>query len=197
MALYDQFNPNGFAPKISTKATSLCNPVIKTIVKTKQVFKVTNPRAHLVCFPMTAPNAQPAPRVVVANQFGAATLQPGKPTGLCVPSWKSLAGPLHQKQNTPPGLNHFTCYPVKVTSGAYKPPAGILLRDEFAKANVKVVVNPVPRTLCLPAKKTITTKAGVKTYPMVNPDLHLLCYPVTKTRSATPCMRRTSSAASR
>jgi hypothetical protein len=186
VALYDQFNPNGFAPKISAKATSLCNPVIKTIVKTKQVFKVTNPRAHLVCYPMTAPNAQPAPRVVVANQFGQATLQPGKPTGLCVPSWKSLTGPLHQKHNTPPGLNHFTCYPVKVTSGAYKPPAGILLRDEFAKGNVKVVVNPVPRTLCLPAKKTITTPAGVKSYPMVNPDLHLLCYPVTKTPIRNP-----------
>ena len=46
---------------------------------------------------------------------------------------------------------------------------------------MKVTVNPVPRTLCLPAKKTITTTAGVKSYPMVNPDLHLLCYPVTKT----------------
>ena len=78
--------------------------------------------------------------------------------------------------NTPPNLNHFTCYPVTLTNGAYKPPAGILLRDEFATANVKVTVNPVPRQLCLPAKKTITTKAGVKSYPMVNPDVHLLCY---------------------
>ena len=101
VGLYDQFNPNGFKPKISPKATSLCNPVIKTIVKTKQVFKVTNPRAHLVCFPMTAENAQPSPTVVVANQFGIATLQPGKPTGLCVPSWKSLTGPLHHEAEHP------------------------------------------------------------------------------------------------
>ena len=99
----------------------------------------------------------------------------------CVPSWKSLTGPLHKTPNTPPNLNHFTCYPVTVTSGAYKPPTGILLRDEFASANVKVTVNPVPKVLCLPAKKTITTNAGTKSYPMVNPDMHLLCFAVTKT----------------
>jgi hypothetical protein len=51
---------------------------------------------------------------------------------------------------------------------------------------VKVTVNPVPRQLCLPAKKTITTKAGVKSYPMVNPDTHLLCYAVTKTPIKNP-----------
>ena len=183
--LFDQFNPNGFAPKIDPHANLLCNPVTKTL-PTKQVFKVTNPRAHLVCFPMTAANAQPAPRVIVANQFGQATLKPGQPNRLCVPSWKSLTGPLHKTPNTPPNLNHFTCYPVSVVSGAYKPPTGILLRDEFASTNVKVTVNPVPRMLCLPAKKTITTKAGTKSYPMVNPDMHLLCYAVTKTPIRNP-----------
>src|SRR5262245_41283700 len=87
--LFDQFNPNGFVPKINPHAASLCNPVRKTLPN-KQVFGVTNPRAHLVCFPMSAENAQPAPRVVVANQFGTGTLQPGKPNRFCVPSWKSL-----------------------------------------------------------------------------------------------------------
>jgi hypothetical protein len=183
--LFDQFNPNGFTPKITPHANVLCNPVMKTL-PTKQVFKVTNPRAHLVCFPMSAENAQPAPSVVVSNQFGTATVKPGKPNGFCVPSWKSLTGPLHKKVNTPPNLNHFTCYPVTLASGAYTPPAGILLRDEFAKKNVKVTVNPVPSLLCLPAKKVITTTAGTKTYPMVNPELHLLCYPVTKTPVRNP-----------
>jgi hypothetical protein len=183
--LFDQFNPNGFTPKIDTHAATLCNPVRKTLPN-KQVFKVTNPAAHLVCFPMSAENAQPAPSVIVANQFGKATLQPGKPNGLCVPSWKSLTGPPNKTPNTPPNLNHFTCYPVTVTSGAYKPPAGILLRDEFASANVKVTVDPSPRELCLPAKKTITTSAQKKSYPMVNPDVHLLCYRVTKTPIKNP-----------
>jgi hypothetical protein len=183
--LFDQFNPNGFVPKINPHANLLCNPVMKTL-PTKQVFKVTNPRAHLVCFPMTAANAQPAPSVVVSNQFGTATVKPGKPSSFCVPSWKSLTAPLHHTVNTPPNLNHFTCYPVTLASGAYKPPPGIVLRDEFAKANVKVTVNPVPRLLCLPAKKTVTTNAGTKVYPMVNPDMHLLCYPVTKTPTRNP-----------
>jgi hypothetical protein len=105
--LFDQFNPNGFTPKINPHASALCNPVMKTLPN-KQVFKVTNPRAHLVCFPMSAENAQPAPRVVVANQFGTGTVQPGKPNSFCVPSWKSLSAPLHMKVNTPPNLNHFT-----------------------------------------------------------------------------------------
>ncbi len=183
--LFDQFNPNGFTPKIDPHAATLCNPVVKTL-PTKQVFKPRYPGAHLVCFPMSAENAQPAPSVIVANQFGQATVQPGKPNGLCVPSWKSLTGPLHRTPNTPPNLNHFTCYPITVTSGAYKPPTGILLRDEFASANVKVTVNPVPKELCLPAKKTVTTKAGTKSYPMVNPAIHLLCYSVTKTPTRNP-----------
>jgi hypothetical protein len=183
--LFDQFNPNGFVPTINPHATTLCNPVMKTLPN-KHVFKITRPRAHLVCFPMSAENAQRAPRVVVANQFGTATVQPGKPNRLCVPSWKSLTGPPHMKANTPPGLNHFTCYPVRLAGGAYKAPAGILLRDEFSSKNVRVAVNPVPRQLCLPATKTITTKAGTKSYPMINPDMHLLCYSVSKTPIRNP-----------
>ena len=103
--------PTASRQRSTQRPTSLCNPVMKTIVKTKQVFKITNPRAHLVCFPMTAPNAQPAPTVVVANQFGTATLQPGKPTGLCVPSWKSLTGPLHMKHEHPAGPQPFHLLP--------------------------------------------------------------------------------------
>lgn len=183
--LFDQFNPNGFVPTIDPHAASLCNPVRKTL-SNHQVFKITNPQAHLVCFPMSAQNAQPAPRVVVANQFGTATVQPGEANRFCVPSWKSLTGPLHKQVDTPPNLNHFTCYPVSLVRGTYHPPAGILLRDEFSSKNVKVTVNPVPSRLCLPAKKTITTSAGTKSSPMVNPDVHLLCYPVTKTPIRNP-----------
>src|SRR5262249_8782741 len=157
--------------------STLCNPVRKTLPN-KQVFKVTNPRAHLVCFPMSAENAQPAPRVVVANQFGTATLQPGKPSRFCVPSSRRLMGPVAMNPDPPANLNHFTCYPATLTRGAYKPPPGILLRDEFSSTNVKVTVGPVPRLLCLPAKKTIKTNAGTKSYPMINPDVHLLCYSV-------------------
>ena len=66
------------------------------------------------------------PKVQVTNQFGQAILAPSTaPNGVCLPSWKSLAGPLHLKPTAPPKLNHFTCYPVKLVSGGYKPPTGL------------------------------------------------------------------------
>jgi hypothetical protein len=113
---------------------------------------------------------------VVTNQFGSAELQPSQPNLLCVPSWKSLTGPPGQTPNTPPGLNHFTCYPVKVVSGHYAPPA-VLLQDEFATKPVPAKVNPVPVELCLPTEKIV----GNQVFPIINPTKHLLCFPVSQT----------------
>jgi hypothetical protein len=180
--LIDRFNPKGFVPQISGKAGLLCNPVAKTL-PTGQVYGITNPAAHLVCFPITAPVTQPTPRVVVANQFGQATLAPARqPNLLCVPSWKSLKGPLNKSVNTPPGLSHFTCYPVSVVGGAFKPPSGLKLRDEFSAVKVPAQVNPIPKELCLPATKVV----GTRTYPIVNPIPHLLCFGVSKTPIRNP-----------
>jgi hypothetical protein len=173
--LVNQFSPNGFVPKISPGLVVHCNPVAKTL-PTGKVFPITNPNAHLACFTIAAPTAQPTPEVVVTNQFGSAELQPSQPNLLCVPSWKSLTGPPGKTPTTPPGLNHFTCYPVKVVSGHYTPPA-VMLQDEFAKAPVNAEVNPVPVELCLPTEKII----GKKVFPIINPTMHLLCFPVTKT----------------
>ncbi len=180
--LIDEFNPNGFAPKINGKAGLLCNPVAKTL-PTGKVYGVTNPAAHLVCFPITATGTQPTPSVVVKNQFGSATLAPARqPNSVCVPSWKSLTGPLNKNPNTPPRLSHFTCYPVSVAAGAYNPPSGLKLQDEFGKTKVAVAVNPVPQELCVPAKKIV----GSHTYPIVNTTAHLLCYGVSKTPIRNP-----------
>src|SRR5580704_1054946 len=148
--LYNQFSPNGFVPtSISSLATVHCNPVQKTA--NGVVYPITNPNAHLACYAITT-STQPTPTVVVTNQFGSATLVPSQPNLLCVPSWKSLTGPPGQQPNTPPNLNHFTCYPVTVKSGAYAPPP-ITLQDEFASAPVSASVNPVPQELCLPTEK--------------------------------------------
>jgi hypothetical protein len=171
VVLKNQFST--FTPKIG-KVAYHCNPVVKTTPTA--TFPITNPNAHLLCWTITEP-AQPTPTVQVANQFGAATLVPGQPNLLCLPTWKSLTGPPHEKTPEPPGLSHFTCYPVKVQSGAYKPPA-ITLQDEFAPKPVPVKVNPVPQELCLPTQKTV----GTKVYKIVNPTMHLLCFAV----SATP-----------
>jgi hypothetical protein len=178
VVLRNQFSPNGFAPTIG-KVAFHCNPVQKTL-PTGQVFPITNPNAHLACFTITEP-AQPTPTVRVTNQFGTATLVPGQPNLLCLPSWKSLTGPPGMTPNQPPGLNHFTCYPVKVQSGAYTPPP-VMLQDEFAPAPVSAQVSPVPAELCLPTEKIV---GGVDN-PIINAAMHLLCFPVSQTPIKNP-----------
>jgi len=100
--------------------------------------------------------------------------QPAQPS--CVPSWKSLTGPPGKTPKTPPGLNHFTCYPVKVASGGYAPPR-VMLQDEFASGPVPATVNPVPVELCLPTEKIV----GTRVFKIINPAMHLLCFPVSPT----------------
>ncbi|HZO80046.1 MAG TPA: hypothetical protein VFB39_18575 [Solirubrobacteraceae bacterium] len=173
--LINQFSPNGFVPKINPKVVWHCNPVQKTLPSGKS-FPITNRIAHLACFTITSPKAQQNHNVVVSNQFGSATLVTGQPNLLCVPSWKSLTGPPKKQPTTPPGLNHFTCYSVKVAKGAYKPPT-VMLKDEFTKKAVTATVNRTPTQLCLPTEKIV----GGNTFKIINPAMHLLCYPVTKT----------------
>jgi hypothetical protein len=115
--------------------------------------------------------------VLVTNQFGSATLVPGQPNLFCVPSWKSLTGPPNQIPTTPPGLNHFTCYPVSMISGGYHPPP-VMLKDEFAPSPVSAQVSPVPQELCLPTEKILPTG---QIFPIINSTQHLLCFPVSPT----------------
>lgn len=172
VVLENQFSPKGFMPAIGPLAFH-CNPTTK-ILPSGQVFKITHPNDHLACFKIAAP-AQPTPTVQVTNQFGTAVLVPGQPNLLCLPSWKSLTGPPGRKAVQPPGLSHFTCYPVRVKSGAYQPPA-VMLQDEFASAPINAKVNPVPAELCLPTEKIVAKH----TYPVVNAAEHLLCFPVSQ-----------------
>lgn len=173
--LINQFSPKGFVPKINSKVAWHCNPAEK-ILPSGKLYPITDPNAHLACFTITPPKAQRNPNVVVINQFGSATLATGQPNLLCVPSWKSLTGPPKKQPTTPPGLNHFTCYSVKVTKGAYKPPT-VMLKDEFTKKAVSATVSRTPTELCLPTEKIV----GKTTFRIINPTMHLLCFPVTKT----------------
>jgi len=187
VTLFNQFAPNGFTPVLKPYAVMHCNPVLK-VIKTsvgQKSYVPTNPRAHLACVPMSLPlgTTQKLPKVYVKNQFGAAVLYLSQPNLFCLPSWKSLTGPPNLKPTTPPGLNHFTCYPVKdFSNGAYKPPGAVYLRDEFSSTLVPVQVNPIPKELCLPTKKVIQSPGtGTKIYPILDPVTHLLCFQVTKT----------------
>jgi hypothetical protein len=176
--LQNQFSTTAFRVKIGS-AVIHCNPVAKTL-PTGQVFPITNPRAHLLCWTITE-STQPTPVVTVTNQFGSAVLQPSQPNLLCLPTWKSLTAPPNQAVNHPPGLSHFTCYPVKELSGGYKPPA-VMLQDEFASAPVSAQVSPVPAELCLPTTKIV----GTRVYKIVNSTWHLLCFPVSPTPIISP-----------
>jgi hypothetical protein len=184
--LTNQFTPAG-TPGIVTKvgAVSLhCNPVQKTITSTTPptVYPITNPNAHLLCFGITA--QQPSMTVIVTNQFGQGELVTSSPTKLCLPTWKSLTGPPGKKPNQPPGLGHFTCYPVTyaATGPRFKPPAGVLLQDQFAPQPVTAKVG-APELLCLPTQKTL---ASGKVFPIINPAAHLLCFGVSPTPIINP-----------
>jgi hypothetical protein len=178
--LINQFSPNGFIPFINSAVTVHCNPVQKTVPGA--IFPITNPNAHLACFPLSVPSPVPTPTVVVTNQFGSATLVPSQPNLLCAPSWKSLTGPPGKSPTTPPGLNHFTCYPVRVISGGYHPPP-LGLKDEFAPATVSASASPIPAELCLPTEKILPTG---EVFPIINPSQHLLCFPVSQTPIISP-----------
>ncbi len=176
--LRNQFSPAGFVPRIGAPAFH-CNPVIKTLPDGK-TFKVTNPKAHLLCFKLAAATPQPAPNVLVTNQFGSAALATGQPNLLCLPSWKGLKGPPKQKSPQPPNLSHFTCYPVKPlpgTTGFTNVPSFVMLRDEFTTKPVRAKVGNIPAELCLPTEKIVNGKVS----KIVNPKIHLLCFPVSQT----------------
>jgi hypothetical protein len=70
---------------------------------------------------------------------------------------------------------------VKEVSGAYHPPP-VLLKDEFAHSPVPAQVGPVPAELCLPTKKIV----GTHIFKIINPVMHLLCFPVTRTPIISP-----------
>ena len=181
--LANQFS-KGFAPKIGAVQLH-CNPTQKTITTTTPptVYPITNPNAHLVCFGIAGAR-QPSVTVLVTNQFGKGELVATSPTKLCLPSWKSLQGPPNMRPNQPPGLDHFTCYPVThaTTGPHFNPPASVVVQDQFARAGVTVKVG-APKLLCLPTQKTLATG---QVYKITNPRAHLLCFAVTPTPVISP-----------
>jgi hypothetical protein len=181
VTLKDQFGT--FKPTLS-RAGQHCNPV-KKIMPGGHVSPITNPSAHLLCWKITTGTTKQPP-VTVSNQFGAATLSLGNASQLCLPTWKSLTAPPHKTPSQPPGLSHYTCYPVQqVTSGGYKA-AQPKLQDEFAAHPVQVSVTFKPAQLCVPTTKTVVTKTGTKVYNIVTGAAELLCFPVSQTPRKTP-----------
>jgi len=179
VTLSDAFTPGGFVPKIGAAGLN-CNPVQKTVQSTGKttVFPITYAAGHLACFSITEKKLKLPTFVSVANQFGTGMLFPGQPDWLCLPTWKSLVRPPHNKVAEPPYLDHFTCYPIKSQGKFVVPP--LILQDEFGKSKPKV--SNVPTQLCLVTRKAVHGKV----YKVVHPGGMLVCFPVGPTPIKNP-----------
>lgn len=170
--LVNQFTPNGFRATVNRVPNLHCNPVEKTITTPTGpvVTPITRPASHLLCFPITPGSPQPARKVHVRNQFGAADLVVGQPGDLCLPTWKNRSNP---PAIQPSGVDHFVCYSVDPagTGGGFTPPGPVTLKDQFGQVPVQV---GQPRVLCLATTKGV---GGVQ-YPPKHPRAHLLCFDI-------------------
>ena len=163
-------------PTIASPLVAHCNPVQKTL-PTGQVFPITDPNARLACFKITEPT-QSAPTVRSPTSSAPRPSFPASPTFLPAVPGRAWTGPARETPRTPPGLNH-----LRVTRWSWSPgsnPAPVTLADEFRTSSA--TVNPVPVELCLPTRKIVDTKV----FKIINPAMHLLCFPVSKTPIRNP-----------
>lgn len=156
-----------------------CNPANKSVPVA--LFKAKKPYAHLQCWKITY-QTKPV-RVTLGNQFGNAIMSTGlSPVSLCLPTWKDRLGPpgLPATLNQPPGLDHFTCYPLTQIAGApkFKLPSLVKAADEFsAPRYVPLKLRPA-NVLCVPTVKKV---AGVAYPPQSPNDQSLVCFPTSPT----------------
>ena len=97
-----------------------------------------------------------------------------------MPSWKSLTGPPNQTPNTPPGEDHYTCYPVTYAPGSppFVAPSPVMVQDEFLAGALTTVTVGTPTVLCVPTEKILPS--GL-VFPINNQSLNYVCFKVSKT----------------
>ena len=173
--LKNEIQPNPFAPVFGA-ASAHCNPANK-LLRSGRLFTAKNPLAHLSCFTIKFQAAPVA--VTLANQFGKAVMTTGSPTHFCLPSWKSNIAPPHMPTPAPPGLDHFTCYPLKAVASSYGfRPAGPKAEDEFSAPKYTTLKLGTANQLCVPTTKIV---AGAVFSPQGPNDLSLVCFPTQPT----------------
>jgi hypothetical protein len=177
--LVNAFAPNGFVPTVGP-ANLHCNPAVKVVPGAS--YAITEPDWHFLAFKLKA--QQPSNTVTVTNQFGTGNLITSSPNELFVPSWKSLSGPPNQNPNTPPGEDHYTCYPTKLVKGSkFTPPSSVQVQDEFSPGALTNVTVGKPQELCVPTEKILPTG---QVFPINDPSLNYLCFKVSKTPTISP-----------
>jgi hypothetical protein len=169
--LEDQFTNAAVPPADveAVRANRFCNPTSK--VHRNTTFPIRDDRQHLT-FYATFPQTEPVRLVALSNQFN--------PVGAAQQVWwlheaVALAVPTQKPPHNPPqGLDHFRCYTAAGTSAMT--PELVRLGDQFIAAAGHYVLNP--KLFCNPVKKTRLDTGEVT--PILNPDLHLACYTMTR-----------------
>lgn len=179
VVLKNLLNPSPFSPTFAA-VSSHCNPANKRVSTTAgtKTYTVKHPNAHLLCWSIAWHQA-PQP-VRLTNQFGTSTMIANSPTKFCVPSWKSKSGPPNRQPVAPPNLDHFTCYPLTLSTTGYgfRPPGAPKVEDEFSFPRFVTVKVGTANLLCVPTTKTYQGA----TYSPISPNDHsLVCFTVTKT----------------
>ena len=98
------------------------------------------------------------------------------PTSLCVPSWKSLTGPVKTTVVEPPSLDHFVCYPLTTVVGAYgfHVPAVVKVEDEFSTPSH----DREGRDRQLPVRADVEVRGLDRLRAQSASDKSLMCFPV-------------------
>jgi hypothetical protein len=151
VGLADQF---GKSVAVVSQPLRLCSPV------SKNGQALVNPRAHLVCYPITRTPQFQVRKVLVKNQFGSQAMTVVRPETLCLPSSKATTG---TPGPVPTTLDHYTCYTVD-PSGTFTQRV-VKLADQFGTSRDTVLT---PVSLCAPTRK----RGSV----LVHARLHLTCY---------------------
>ncbi len=146
--------------QFGTSETSFQGPFLLGTPASKNFEGIYDDRTHLTWYEIHTP--EPLRSVTYTNQFGedVCTLRDG--VVMLVPALK----------NEPPGdtlsgtVNHFKCYQAEGN-----PPGVVVTLDtQFGR---EVCTVDRPELFCNPAEKILTDGTS---YPIVNPDRHLVCY---------------------
>jgi len=162
--LQDQFDTPNFEQVLVGLAVIFCNPSAK--ISSTGTFPINNPNNHLKMY-LIHPGTPAQLPLTVANQFGGQNLTVSSSVLLAVPTQKGTLPP-------PSGLDHFKCYPARVTPGAVNQPTfpiSVALMDQFDKAPEQVDVLRVV-AFCNP---TVKIHDG-QTTTIQNRLDHLACY---------------------
>ena len=165
ISLKGQFEP----PEMRPRRHKVILLTFFGIPVSKNQARVRNRRTHLSWYELASAQ-EPRRTVGVTNQFGTDVLTLGDPEFLLAPALKQ-AGDKPQPADLPADVSHFKGY--RILEHKQFDPRTVTLQDQFDREPVKFKVD-APIYFCVPVAKTV----GDKTWPAVNPDEHLVIYPI-------------------